>query len=272
MVKLLSGSKINLGLRIVERRSDGYHNIETAFYPIPWNDILEFEPTISDRDIFLNTGIQVPGSFESNLIGKALKLLRNHYSFGPVKISLQKEVPFGAGLGAGSANAAVTLKGLNQLFSLGISESELEKMAGSLGADCAFFIKNEPVFAEGIGTNFSPIDLGFLKGKWIQVVWPGFGVNTAWAYSRIKPSKPEQLTRQVLQHPNRWQTELVNDFESPIALTHPEITFWKNQFYKDGAFYASMSGSGSAVFGLFDNEPPFIYPPNSSVKSFRGML
>lgn len=272
MERLISGSKINLGLRIIERRKDGYHNLETAFYPIPWNDVLEFEPSVSDRDVFVNTGIMVPGSFETNLVGKALKLLRGRYAVPPVKISLHKEVPFGAGLGAGSANGATTLMGLNKLFSLGIPTHELEKLAASLGADCAFFIKNEPVYAQGIGTDFSLVDLGFLNGKWIQVVWPGYGVNTAWAYSQIKPAVPMVATREVLKDPSRWKAELINDFEAPVALSHPEIDFWKKQFYNSGAFYASMSGSGSAIYGLFYEEPVHIYPPNSSVKSFRGTL
>lgn len=272
MARFFSGAKINLGLRITEKRADGYHNLESAFYPIQWQDCLDFELSSSDRDVFINSGIEVPGGLNNNLIGKALGLLREQFKLPALSIHLDKNVPFGAGLGAGSSNAAVTLMAVNQFLGLGISDAALTAMAEKLGADCAFFIKNEPVYASGIGTDFQPIDLSFLKGKWVQLVWPGFGVGTAWAYSNIKPEKPETDTFSILKEPHRWRAELFNDFERPVFKNHPELSYWKEAFYHKGAFYASMSGSGSSVFGLFDAMPNPINSAGKGGYSFTGRL
>lgn len=251
-------AKINLGLNVVERRSDGYHNIETIFYPIGINDVLSVDPSETCTDYsFSSSGIPIGGDSEDNLIVKAYHLLRSEYEFPPVDIFLQKQIPFGAGLGGGSADAAFMLKTLNELFELKISTKKLETFAAKLGADCPFFIKNKPVYATGIGNVFSSIKIS-LKGYWMLLVKPDIHVSTAEAYAGITPaSSPKSLTELVQLPIEDWKNHVKNDFEKSVFDKHPEIAKIKEEMYKIGALYASMSGSGSSVYGIFKEMPIF---------------
>ena len=249
-------AKINLGLNVVERRADGYHNIETIFYPIGILDVLSIEPsdTCSDYSFSLS-GIAVNGDVEDNLIVKAYRLLRSEYEFPPVDISLHKQIPFGAGLGGGSADAAFTLKALNELFELNISDRKLEKLAGELGADCPFFIRNKPVYATGTGNEFSTIKLS-LKGYWMLLVKPDIHVSTAEAYAGITPTPSEKPLPELIKLPvSEWKNWIKNDFEKTVFEKQPQIGKLKEQMYDLGALYASMSGSGSSVYGIFKEKP-----------------
>lgn len=253
---LFPNAKINLGLNVVERRKDGYHNIETVFYPIGLTDVLEIEPSETCTDYsFSSSGITLSGDPEENLIVKAYRLLRSQYQFPAIDISLCKQIPFGAGLGGGSADAAFMLKALNEMFELKITNRKLESIAKLLGADCPVFIKNKPVFASGIGNVFTPIKLS-LNGYFLVLVKPDIHISTPEAYSLIIPEKPEVSLLEVIQKPIvEWQKYMKNDFEKSVFSVHPVIGNIKEQLYDMGAVYASMSGSGSSVFGLFESEP-----------------
>ena len=249
-------AKINIGLNVVERRPDGYHNIETVFYPIGLSDILEVETTETCSDYsFSSAGITLDGDPEDNLIVKAYRLLRSEYQFPPVDITLIKQIPFGAGLGGGSSDAAFMLKCINELFELKITTKKLEKLASKLGADCPVFIHNKPVFAAGTGNVFTPIELS-LKGYFLLLVKPDIHVSTPEAYSLVVPKKPEVSLLSLINSPiNEWKKTIKNDFEKSVFVKHPEIAEIKNKLYDMGAIYASMSGSGSAVYGIFDKMP-----------------
>jgi len=249
-------AKINLGLNVVEKRPDGYHNIETIFYPIGLSDVLQVEisETCSDYS-FSSSGIQIDGDPEDNLIVKAYHLLRSGYQFPPIDISLIKQIPFGAGLGGGSSDAAFMLKTLNEMFQLKITPGRLEKIAAKLGADCPVFIKNKPIFATGIGNIFTPIKLS-LKGYFLLLVKPDIHVSTPVAYSMIEPQKPEISLSELIHKPiSEWKDVIKNDFEESVFAKYPEIEKIKNQLYDAGASYASMSGSGSSVYGIFESIP-----------------
>lgn len=270
-------AKINLGLHIVERRADGYHNLETIFYPIPVEDALELhplqprrEPDVADQtdtspaevksleaetamnDCRLSlSGIAVEGDPNSNLVVKAYRLLASHHPLPPVTIHLLKHIPTGAGLGGGSADAAFMLKMLNEQFSLHLSNDTLEEYAARLGADCAFFIRNQPVFAHGIGNLFRPIPLS-LKGYVLWLVKPDIFVSTREAFAHITPHKPAISLEELIREPvERWRDRMVNDFEASVFPQHPRLAQLKENFYQQGALYAAMSGSGSSLFGLF---------------------
>jgi 4-diphosphocytidyl-2-C-methyl-D-erythritol kinase len=249
-------AKINLGLNVVERRPDGYHNIETVFYPVGLSDVLDVEPSETCTDYsFSASGIELGGDPEDNLIVKAYRLLRSEYQFPAVDISLVKQIPFGAGLGGGSSDAAFMLKALNESFDLKITVKKLEKLAARLGADCPVFIQNKPVFATGIGNVFTPIDLS-LKGYFLLLVKPDIHVSTPEAYSLVIPEKPHLSLVELIQKPLQdWKNTIKNDFEKSVFSNHPEIELIKNAMYKIGALYASMSGSGSSVYGLFEFIP-----------------
>jgi len=253
---LFPNSKINLGLNVVERRLDGYHNIETVFYPIGLSDVLEVASSETCMDYsFSTSGIELGGDPEDNLIVKAYRLLRSDYQFPAVDISLVKQIPFGAGLGGGSSDAAFMLKGLNELFELKITNRKLEKYAALLGADCPVFIKNKPVFATGIGNVFTPIKIS-LKGYFLLLVKPDIHVSTPEAYSLVVPEIPRHSLLELIQEPvTQWKDSIKNDFEKSVFTAYPEIESIKNQLYDLGAVYASMSGSGSSVYGLFESEP-----------------
>lgn len=245
-------AKINLGLNIVNKRSDGYHNIETIFYPIPVKDALEI--VASDSFSFTQTGIPVDAPVEKNLVIKALNLLKTRYAIPELEIHLLKTIPFGAGLGGGSADAAYTLKLVNDFCHLHIPSEELEILASAIGADCPFFIRNTPVFAAGTGNIFEPITLS-LKGYFLCLVKPDVAVSTAEAYSLVTPAPPAISLKEIVKMPlKEWKKNMVNDFEKSVFTRHPMIEEIKEALYKAGALYAAMSGSGSSVFGLFEKE------------------
>jgi len=253
---LFPNAKINLGLNVVERRTDGYHNIETVFYPIGLSDVLEVNPSETCTDYsFSSSGISLPGDPEDNLIVKAYHLLRFEYQIPPVDILLCKQIPLGAGLGGGSSDAAFMLKSLNELFELKITKKKLEGLAAKLGADCPVFIRNKAVFASGIGNVFKPVKLS-LKGYYLLLVKPDIHVSTPEAYSLVDPQKPALSLLELIQKPiSEWRGEIKNDFEKSVFTNHPEIEVIKNKLYDMGALYASMSGSGSSVYGIFDIMP-----------------
>ena len=245
-------AKINLGLNIVSKRDDGYHNLETIFYPIGLKDALEIiESNTTDTYNFYSQGIKIDGNLEDNLIIKAYHLLAAENKIPPIDIHFIKNIPFGAGLGGGSSDAAFMLKLLNDTFLLGYSTEELERKAVKLGADCPFFIKNKPAFAEGIGDKLTSFDLD-LKEYNIVLVKPDVFVSTKEAYSLIIPQSPEFSLREIIKKPvSEWKKYMKNDFEKSVFSKYPEIENIKNKLYEMGALYASMSGSGSSVFGIF---------------------
>ena len=246
-------AKINLGLNIVEKRSDGYHNLETIFYPVSIEDALEITP-LHNAEVKYNlhqAGLAIAGDAESNLVVKAYKMLDADFGLPAVDIHLLKNIPSGAGLGGGSADAAFMLKALNEEFGLQLSYETLEMYAARLGADCAFFVRNQPTYAEGIGNIFSPITLS-LKGYQIVLVKPDVFVSTRDAFSQIKPRRPKKSLKDIVAQPiETWKDEMVNDFEESVFPQFPAIEEIKKELYKQGAIYASMSGSGSSVFGIF---------------------
>lgn len=242
-------AKLNLGLNIVSKRPDGYHNIETIFYPIPVNDALEITPAESTS--FHQSGIPINTPAEKNIVMKALRKLEEQYAVPPLQIHLLKKIPFGAGLGGGSADAAFLLKMVNEEAGLGLNEEELEKIAAGIGADCPFFIRNKPVFASGTGNIFEPIELS-LAGYHLCLVKPDIAVSTPQAYALVTPQVPAVSLKEIVRLPvEEWKTCMVNDFEASVFPKHPAIAGIKQALYSAGAVYASMSGSGSSVFGLF---------------------
>lgn len=249
-------AKVNLGLNVVEKRKDGYHNLETVFYPINLQDALEvkdIDGDVPDCGYQLKVmGTVLDGTPDDNLVVKAYKLLKSDFDLPPVSIGLYKHVPTGAGLGGGSADAAFMVKTLNQRYKLGLTDEQMEDYCTRLGADCPFFIKNQPVFATGIGNVFHPIELS-LKGKVLVLVKPDVFVSTKDAYAKVTVKKPELALPELLKAPiETWKDSIVNDFEPSVFSKFPEIAAIKDKLYDLGAVYASMSGSGSSVFGIFD--------------------
>ena len=245
--------KINLGLSITEKRPDGYHNLETVFYPVALEDALEIRtnPEAQQKFTLHQHGMEIAGNPENNLVVKAYLLLDKEFHLPPVEIHLYKHIPSGAGLGGGSSDAAFMLKLLNEHYNLQLSDNQLEDYAAILGADCAFFIKNTPTYAEGIGNIFSPIELS-MKGYRIMIVKPDVFVSTREAFANIRPHRPEYPVREVIRRPvAEWKDTLINDFEASVFPQYPVIGEIKEELYHQGAIYASMSGSGSSVFGLF---------------------
>jgi 4-diphosphocytidyl-2-C-methyl-D-erythritol kinase len=248
-------AKINLGLYITERRSDGYHEINTVMVPIPWYDILECIPD-GKKLSFQASGLSIPGPSKENLCLKAYELLRKDYDLPPVHIHLHKVIPFGAGLGGGSADAAFMLRLLSEEFQLFLNDEMLEIYASQLGSDCAFFVKNQPALARGRGEVLSDLDIN-LKGWKIVVIYPQINVSTAAAYRNCRPNPDAPDLRMILSLPvSEWKNQLHNQFEDTVFLAHPELKELKDSLYTAGASYAAMSGSGSAVFGLFEKELP----------------
>lgn len=246
-------AKINLGLNIVSKRTDGYHNIESCFYPVPWCDALEIIP--ANELTFTTSGLPIPGDRSSNLCLKAYHLLQSAHQIPNVYIHLHKVIPMGAGLGGGSADGAFALKMLNELFELELSIGKLQEYAAQLGSDCPFFIQNKPVFATGKGTDFQEIPLN-LHGKYIAIKHPGVHISTKEAYAGVTPGAADQRITDIIQQPiELWQNHLTNDFENAIFPNHPEVKAVKTQLYDAGAQYASMTGSGAAVYGLFEHKP-----------------
>lgn len=247
-------AKINLGLNIVEKRPDGYHNLETIFYPINLQDALEVtRRENNDKEYTLHiSGSPLEGEPEDNLVVKAYKLLKkDHPGLLPVDIHMYKHIPAGAGLGGGSSDAACMIKLLNDKFSLGLSTERMEEYAVKLGADCAFFIRNKPVFATGIGNLFEPVELS-LKGYHIILIKPDIFVSTRDAFAEIKPVRPAVSLKEIVKQPmETWKHSMKNDFEDSVFKKFPEIAAIKDELYDLGAVYAAMSGSGSSVYGIF---------------------
>lgn len=253
-------AKINLGLNVVERRSDGYHNLETVFYPVPICDALEVTtmdpqfPSLYDCDLKV-TNISIEGDEQRNLVVRAYELLKQDYPQLPrIHTHLHKAIPTQAGMGGGSSDCTYMLRLLNEQFHLQLTQQQLLDYAAQLGADCAFFVVSKPAYAEGIGERLEPIPLN-LSQYWIVVVRPNIPVSTKEAFSLIHPHHPQKNCREIVMQPIKtWRDELVNDFEQSVFALHPEIALIKEQIYNMGAVYAAMSGSGSAVFGLFREE------------------
>lgn len=242
---------------MVEKRSDGFHNLETIFFPTAWSDVLEVLP--SDNGFSLNIyGISIDAEVEKNLCTKAFRLLEKEFGLSAVHIYLQKNVPFGAGLGGGSSNAAFTLIALNKLFNLNLSKEDLASRASVIGSDCAFFIHNQPMIATGKGDILESINVDLL-GYELLIVKPPITINTAQAYSKITPKQPDTSLKDIIGlDVKQWRDVLVNDFESSVFSSSPELLEVKQQLYNSGAIYASMSGSGSALFGIFKSVTPDI--------------
>ena len=253
-------SKINLGLRILHKRPDGYHDLETVFFPIPLTDALEInrddEQPVTPKVPFSKSGFVIEGDPSDNLCIKAYRMLRKDFphQVGAIRMHLHKAIPAGAGLGGGSADAAFTLRLLNDEFQLGLTEAQLLSYALSLGSDCPFFLVNKPCYATGRGEILDPIDLD-LSAYRLLLVNPGIHVNTGRAFLHIRPSVPETSVRDVVRKPiERWIDELYNDFEKWVFSQHREIVDLKDRLYVAGAVFAAMSGSGSSVFGIFRKE------------------
>lgn len=247
-------AKINLGLNIIGRRPDGYHDLETVFYPIPLEDALEITPLQNPGRLKYALhlhGQEVAGNPEDNLVVKAYVILDKDFDLPPTDIHLFKRIPSGAGLGGGSSDAAFMLKMLNEAYGIGLTEDRLEEYAARLGADCAFFIRNKPVFAEGIGNVFSDVSLS-LAGYKLWVVKPDIFVSTRDAFASVMPRRAALSAKEsVGLSLEEWRGRLVNDFEESVFPRFPRIAEIKEELYQLGALYASMSGSGSSVYGLF---------------------
>jgi len=250
---IFPNAKINIGLNIINRRPDGYHNLETIFYPVMIKDALEV--VVADKLSFESSGLEIPGRVEDNLCIKGYHLVRKDFDLPPVKIHLHKHIPIGAGLGGGSADAAFFIRLLNQKFDLGMPDGQMLGYARQLGADCAFFIQNKPVFAFDRGDEFEPIKLDLSNYK-IVVVMPPVHVSTSEAYGGVKPAPVEQSLMELIDEPvAEWKNFVKNDFEVSVFKNHPIIRGVKAALYEAGAVYASMSGSGASVFGIFDSTP-----------------
>lgn len=262
-------SKINLGLRITHKRPDGFHNLQSCFYPVAWGDILESIPAAEFA--FSSSGLSIPGDPAQNLCAKAYGLLKADFDLPPVKMHLHKIVPIGAGLGGGSADAAFTLKLLNDQFSVGLTNAQLEAYARLLGSDCAFFIQNRPVYCTEKGDVFSEIAVD-LRGYSILLVYPNLAISTAEAYAGIYPRQPHvPLYDQLVEPIDNWRATIHNDFEDSLFPKYPILSQLKEQLYEAGAVYAGMSGSGSTVYGIFD--APVIIPNQfSAYRVWKGRL
>lgn len=266
--------KINIGLNILDKRPDGFHNLETVFVPVPLKDSLEIVRSNENKAdvVFSQSGLQVEGSSDDNLCIKAYRLLKKDFpELPPVLMHLHKAIPMGAGLGGGSADAAFTLQLLNTKFDLHLSTTQLIDYSLALGSDCPFFIINAPCFATGRGENLQPVELS-LAGYCLVLINPGIHINTGWAFAQLK-NEPvgnrvsKQLNSSITQPIQNWRHIISNDFENPVFAAHPVLKEIKEMLYSKGALYAAMSGSGSTLYGLFDKEklPALQYPAGSMV-------
>ena len=247
-------AKINLGLNVLAKRTDGFHNIETVIFPVPLRDVLELAQS-SDFEVKVHAAV-IPKN--ENLIARAWKIMEKKYNVPPVEVHLLKNIPIGSGLGGGSSDTAFFIMSLNKELSLQMSQEELEAVALETGSDCPFFIRNQPAFVSGRGENIEPLPLS-LKGKYLVLVIPRARISTREAYSLIKPSRPlKPLRKIIMQNPETWKHELSNDFEKIIFGKYPELEKIKNRLYAEGAVYASISGSGSAIYGIFNTRIDYL--------------
>jgi 4-diphosphocytidyl-2-C-methyl-D-erythritol kinase len=248
-------AKINIGLKVLQKRPDGFHNLETIFYPVGLSDVLEIIPAKDGVFSFAETGLSIPGDPKENLCIKAFHLLSSIFQLPPVKIHLHKVIPIGAGLGGGSSDGAFAIKLLNDLFSLGLSGDQMMDHARNLGSDCAFFIVNKSAFAFEKGDRFEFLDLD-LSGYRIEIKTPEIYINTGEAYSMIDPRADSRThdfpLKEIISKPIvEWKENLINDFEKPVFKKYPELARIKQDFFERGALYASLSGSGSSIYGIF---------------------
>jgi 4-diphosphocytidyl-2-C-methyl-D-erythritol kinase len=268
---LFSNCKINIGLRITAKRMDGFHDLESIFYPVPWYDVLEIIE--SDQTGISITGINIPGEISNNLCLRAWKMLREDFPLLPcVQIHLHKTIPTGAGLGGGSSNGAFMLKALNTKFNLGLNSEELSAYALRLGSDCPFFITNQPAVARGRGEILQPINLS-LQGYYLVLANPGIHVATGWAFEQLSPAIPKKPIEELCGLPvSEWERAgIKNDFESPVFKQHPIISALRLAMVEKGALFAAMTGTGSTCFGIFAKDPALSvtdFPAGTLVKSF----
>lgn len=272
-------AKINLGLRVLRKRSDGFHDIETIFYPIRLCDALEIIESIHDVPLpgFNLTGLEIKHHgygkpiHEDNLVIKVFRMLQSDFGLPPVYIHLHKAIPAGAGLGGGSSDAAFALKLLNQIFNLRLSLQQQSEYLNQIGSDCAFFLHNKPALASGKGDALCPIELDLTR-FWILIVKPEIHINTGEAYSWIKPRETGVSLSEIITRPvHEWKQHLINDFEVPVFQKYSVLSQLKTEIYKAGASYAAMSGSGSAIFGIFDHRPAKLSLP-ATYFQWVGML
>ena len=257
-------AKINLGLRILYKRPDGFHAIETIFYPVGWSDILEILPSPGSRMIRLRlSGLPLPGQPQDNLVYRAAAIMQEKYKLPGLRIHLHKQIPAGAGLGGGSSDASFTLKAIDRLFSLHIPRRSLHAMAKQLGSDCPFFLVNKPFFATGRGDKMTPLPFD-LHGNYLLIVYPGFSTGTGEMYKNTPPSKKSTGLIEAIGKPHHlWKKYVINRFEETLARNYPAISSLLSKFYGKGAWYAGVSGSGSSVFGFFKKPPEKLtFPEN----------
>lgn len=255
---LLPNCKINIGLNIVSKRSDGYHNLETVFFPIPLRDNLEFKE-IENEDVpyrLVSGGVPIEGKPEDNLIVKVYLDMKAEFNLPALELSLYKNIPMGAGLGGGSSDAAAMMKGLNEAYNLQLSAEDMEKRLAKFGADCPFFVRNKPAYATGIGDELTNCNVS-LKDKFIVLVKPDIFVSTKEAYAHVTPKLPAIPLAEAIKLPiETWKEQIVNDFEQSVFPFHPELPAIKQTLYDMGAVYVSMSGSGSTMYGIFNRPTP----------------
>jgi 4-diphosphocytidyl-2-C-methyl-D-erythritol kinase len=269
---LFPNGKINLGLHILRKNANGYHDIETVFYPVQVSDALEILAAENTEEVsFSSSGLSLSGPTSGNLCIKAYRLMKELFPGLPgIQLHLHKVIPMGAGLGGGSADGTSTLLALNRIFDLHLSDDVLSGLALRLGSDCPFFIHNKPLLAEGRGEVFSDIEVS-LKGYELVLVFPRLHIPTPWAFSVVTPRRPEQTLRQILLLPPlQWKQNLVNDFEAPVGEAYPQIRFIREELYRMGAVYAALSGSGSTVFGLFNKGEVPVFTFDTSYEVLRS--
>mgnify|MGYP002631377570 CR=1 FL=1 len=258
-------------MNVIRKRADGYHDIESVFYPVPWRDILEIVPekTGKGKIIFTSSGVDIPSDGKPNLCERVYQLMHDEFGLMSVKMHLHKIVPIGAGLGGGSADAAFAATMLNEMFELSLPEAKLEEIVSKVGSDCPFFIKNKPAFVTRRGEILEPFDID-LSGYWIMLVNPNVHIGTKEAYAGIRASQPKTSLREsLLKDVSEWKESVSNDFEASVFHQYPVIQKIKEQLYHQGASYACMTGSGSTVFGLFEIEPEWKQNDNHQTKIFR---
>lgn len=263
-------AKINLGLQVTHKRADGFHNLCSIFYPVGWSDALEIIPSTNFE--FTQSGIAVQGDPADNLCVKVYDWMQAEYNLPAVKIHLHKNIPVGAGLGGGSADAAFTMKMLNDLFTLNLCNLQMQEAIKPFGSDCAFFIENKPTLAVNKGDEFEAISVS-LKGKYVVMMYPDLFISTKEAYSGVVPVKPNFILQEIDSKPiETWKPDMLNDFEKSLFPTYPLLAEIKNILYAQGAAYASMSGSGSTIFGIFEKETNLAHLFPINYKLWNGFL